>query len=356
MDNFLSNFLAYRGTPRPSAQRLEQPQRCSPRPVISLPTMPPPLPSDVTASCPGKVLLVGGYLVLEEDTPGLVVSTSARFFSTLKWQRLPTDKPAANAAAAPAALPFVVRSAQFGAEWRYALPLAPPHVLVLEPHSSSGNPYVAFAVDAALAVVAAAGETSGGLTSLLARLAASASALPSISADENGDCGRTRSGLVLTLRADNDFYSQRSHLVARSLPVSSASLASLPAFLACPTDPVSGAAVVSKTGLGSSAALVTSVVAATLAFFGGGSSSSSSSGGGEEGSVASASTLSSDGKAAGNAGLEAGQNEPSSGVPPWRPALALVHNVAQVAHGCAQGKIGSGFDVCSATYGSIRYW
>ncbi|CCF56626.1 hypothetical protein KAFR_0B03290 [Kazachstania africana CBS 2517] len=35
--------------------------------------------------------------------------------------------------------------------------------------------------------------------------------------------------------------------------------------------------------------------------------------------------------------------------------LKIVHNLAQVAHCQAQGKIGSGFDVAAATYGSILY-
>jgi phosphomevalonate kinase len=35
--------------------------------------------------------------------------------------------------------------------------------------------------------------------------------------------------------------------------------------------------------------------------------------------------------------------------------LKLVHNVAQFAHCLAQGKVGSGFDVSSATYGSHVY-
>lgn len=35
--------------------------------------------------------------------------------------------------------------------------------------------------------------------------------------------------------------------------------------------------------------------------------------------------------------------------------LDLVHMIAQSAHCIAQGKIGSGFDVSSAVYGSQRY-
>lgn len=36
------------------------------------------------ASAPGKVLLAGGYLVLEQAFTGLVVGTSARFYTVIK--------------------------------------------------------------------------------------------------------------------------------------------------------------------------------------------------------------------------------------------------------------------------------
>lgn len=32
-----------------------------------------------------------------------------------------------------------------------------------------------------------------------------------------------------------------------------------------------------------------------------------------------------------------------------------MHNVAQLAHACAQGKVGSGFDVSAAVYGTQTY-
>ena len=267
--------------------------------------------SSVSSSCPGKVLIVGGYLVLEEGTPGLVVSTTARFFSTVSLERTPPSLQPQQQLARSG--PFIVRSPQFGAEWLYDLPLAPPHVLVPR-DASRTNPYVAYAVDTALAALAASAAGVRGLASIY---------------DGDG----SESAIVLTLRADNDFYSQRAHLLRLGLPVNSASLASLPRFMACPTDPVSGAAVVSKTGLGSSAALVTSVAAATLSFFSG-------SGGGLSGVAVGGAV----------------QHAESSGAAAAPAVNAdLVHSVAQVAHGCAQGKIGSGFDVCSATYGSLRF-
>ena len=136
--------------------------------------------------------------------------------------------------------------------------------------------------------------------------------------------------------ADNDFYSQvcrpplrcitspdccplrtlpqRAHLVARGLPVCRASLASLPPFLPCPLgEGGSGgrpaAAVVNKTGLGSSAALTASLVAATLALLG---------------------AVRLPGGAAAAAAAPAAALEEEAGV------RALVHAAAQVSHGLAQ--------------------
>jgi hypothetical protein len=108
--------------------------------------------------------------------------------------------------------------------------------------------------------------------------------------------------------------------------VSSVSLASLPPFLPCPVDSATGKAQVSKTGLGSSAALTTSVASAVLL-------------------------------CAGAVQLDspAGAESPLRETLPAPASRALIHTVAQVAHGLAQGKVGSGFDVCSAAYGSIEY-
>ncbi|MFS7944178.1 putative phosphomevalonate kinase [Helianthus anomalus] len=38
----------------------------------------------VVASAPGKVLMTGGYLVLEKPNAGIVLSTNARFYAVLK--------------------------------------------------------------------------------------------------------------------------------------------------------------------------------------------------------------------------------------------------------------------------------
>ena len=45
------------------------------------------------ASAPGKVLIAGGYLVLERPNAGLVLSTTARFYAVVRplRDRLPAD-------------------------------------------------------------------------------------------------------------------------------------------------------------------------------------------------------------------------------------------------------------------------
>lgn len=94
----------------------------------------------------------------------------------------------------------------------------------------------------------------------------------------------------------------------RSLPFSAESLASLPRHMCLG----SSMGAMRKTGLGSSAALVTSLVAAICVHFG-----------------AADVTVSDD--------------------------LEQLHQLAQFAHCLAQGKIGSGFDVSSASFGSQKY-
>ena len=152
-------------------------------------------------------------------------------------------------------------------------------------------------------------------------------------------------GLDITIVGDNDFYSQRAQvrpplslspslfahrrsgrsyapaprqLAAKNLPPTLDSLLALP--------PLSKTGVrladVHKTGLGSSAALITSLTAALLLHLG-------------------AFAPDSFAKAGGTEGASAGR--------------ALAHNLAQYVHCLAQGKVGSGFDVAAAVFGSQLY-
>ena len=107
----------------------------------------------------------------------------------------------------------------------------------------------------------------------------------------------------ITILADNDYYSTPSDLANGS--------STSPHFHVFGT-PISKA---HKTGLGSSAALVTALTAALLAYY------------------LPKDTL--------DLSTELGKRQ--------------LHNLAQAAHCAAQGKVGSGFDIASAVYGSCLY-
>lgn len=120
-------------------------------------------------------------------------------------------------------------------------------------------------------------------------------------------------GLDIAIAGDNDFYSQRAKLASLDLPRTLASLESIEPFAA------TGVSLsnVHKTGMGSSAALITSLVSALL--------------------------------------LHLGAIPASSFSDPSSDGRRLAHNLAQYVHCLAQGKVGSGFDVSSAVFGSHIY-
>ncbi|KAF7809455.1 phosphomevalonate kinase, peroxisomal [Senna tora] len=133
-------------------------------------------------------------------------------------------------------------------------------------------------------------------------------------------------GLSITILGCNDFYSYRNQIEGRGLPLTPESLATIPPFssITLNTEDANGANCmpeVAKTGLGSSAAMTTAVVAALLHYFGVVRLSSS----------------------------KDTQDRKDT------EDLDMVHKIAQTAHCIAQGKVGSGFDVSSAVYGSQRY-
>jgi phosphomevalonate kinase len=75
-------------------------------------------PSTVISS-PGKVLIAGGYLVLDPKYPGTVVSTSSRFYTVVRAGG-PNDTNRIR-----------VRSPQFlDATWEYAVTMIEPKVIV----------------------------------------------------------------------------------------------------------------------------------------------------------------------------------------------------------------------------------
>ncbi|KAL8870984.1 MAG: hypothetical protein Q9174_003093 [Haloplaca sp. 1 TL-2023] len=226
--------------------------------------------SEVAVSAPGKVLLAGGYLVLDRGYTGLVFGLDARIH--VHVQKLPTSPGVVLSE-------IIVRSPQFkDAEWRYGYRETEEEggiqVTQLKGHSTSAqsrNKFVETALAYALTYVTAMSGVKIGSTSI-------------------------------TIVADTDYY---SHPDADSE-------ASLAARFIDFHVPITEA---HKTGLGSSAALVTSFTAAVLTHY-----------------------------------LDTEQLDLYS-----ESGRRQLHNLAQAAHCAAQGKVGSGFDVAAAVYGSCVY-
>ncbi|KAI1765370.1 Phosphomevalonate kinase [Hypoxylon sp. FL1150] len=238
------------------------------------------MPSSPTAvSAPGKVLLAGGYLVLDRQYTGLVFGLSARI--NVIAQEIRTSQGVQLSE-------IVVESPQFlEAQWRYGYHLAPGNggIKVTQLHVGSSqinpNPFVETTLAYALTYIIAA-----------AHLKPSPAFAP----------------VRLTVLADNDYYSQ-PHSSSSS---SSSSTPSRQRFAKFPTRLKDA----HKTGLGSSAALVTALTAALLTHY-----------------------------------LPA-----SAGFDLTSPAgRRVLHDLAQAAHCAAQGKVGSGFDVAAAVYGGCVY-
>ncbi|RPD63783.1 Phosphomevalonate kinase [Lentinus tigrinus ALCF2SS1-6] len=249
-------------------------------------------PTVVSSS--GKVLLAGGYLVLDPAYPGVVVSTSSRFYTVIDA----ISEPSAPGADGP--IQIRVRSPQFlDATWLYFVDFAGPDGVHVEqvPDNPNGastkNKFVHLALQRTLALGVEL-VSAGTLQNALGR------------------------GLDITIVGDNDFYSQRAQLTAQNLPPTLESLAKLPPFnktgVTLPD--------VHKTGLGSSAALITSLVSGLLLYL---------------------KVIPSDSFA-----TEGGTETASEG-------RKLAHNLSQYIHCLAQGKVGSGFDVSAAAFGSQLY-
>ncbi|KAG5509167.1 hypothetical protein JKF63_06176 [Porcisia hertigi] len=218
------------------------------------------------ASAPGKVLILGGYLIVESSTPanvGISIGVNARFTA-----RIARAEPAVTAAGGKTTVH--VKSTQFHQLFTFVADTSVPGIVALTQTEGPESPFLFYTI---LYSVGAAQSLGSG----------------------------TDAEVWIDIVADNDFYSQRNYLESQGKCVSVANLRSLPPHL-----PLVGA--VSKTGLGSSAAMTTSIVACLCNHFCSGGCS-----------------------------------------------VEYVHRIAQIAHSVAQGKIGSGFDVYTAVYGTCAY-
>ncbi|ORY80883.1 ribosomal protein S5 domain 2-type protein [Protomyces lactucae-debilis] len=215
----------------------------------------------VTCSAPGKVLLAGGYLVLDPVQQGLVLSLSARIYVTVTATQDPKASELDDRT-------IVVTSPQFErAIWIYKYD-ALKNVLTYSEKSDGDNAFVR----EALTTVLSYSHASSQRTSF--------------------------THLDIEINADNEYYSQQVENPRRFQDFDT-SISQTP-----------------KTGLGSSAALMTALVGALYMLL--------------ADSSAQTKTLDDSSR--------------------W-----TIHNLAQIAHCAAQGKVGSGFDVASACFGSCIY-
>jgi phosphomevalonate kinase len=301
----------------------------APLPTVQQPQSPPhSFPEMVSVSAPGKALVAGGYLVLESPNPGVVLAADGCRFHTTIMFRQPCNTSTEGGVIGNAinatweSIPLDVYSPQFDKIFCYYLSYSlttseedddEDDVLRLQPRTASYEPNKF--VERTLLLAFGYLRQSLGMELFHSRFR------------HHGLNSNERVALAIKLRADNDFYSQINHLKQRGLDLTPQNVESLEPFLPCPKDS-QGKVIVNKTGMGSSAALVTSIVGALLQFFG-----------------ASSLPTMIDGETTPEA---AGQENHEEG-------LRIAHNLAQICHCYAQGKVGSGFDVSSAVFGSHVY-
>ena len=126
----------------------------------------------VCCSAPGKVLIVGGYLILEKQNKGIVISTTARFYSTI--QEMPDCTPNTNSRK------ILIESPQFNSS--YDVEIAQKNKTLTLTSSSTIPIYIRLCLYLGIGI---------------ARIRI---------ADESKF---NNSSFTLTLQADNDFYSQQ---------------------------------------------------------------------------------------------------------------------------------------------------
>lgn len=235
--------------------------------------MPPP--QAVAVSAPGKVLFAGGFLVLDRRHTGLVFGLNARIHVHIEpWLDAPTSSAGTTT--------VLVQSPQFlDAKWLYDIsePKGDHHGAVTvrqvqdrPDYTQSANKFVETALLYALTYLVHVSKNA-------------------------------RASLKITVLADDDYYSQSTESLKQSSTTAKSSFTHFGVKLSD----------AHKTGLGSSAALVTSLVSALVVFH----------------------------------ATKSGDESPLN--------RRIIHNLAQAAHCAAQGKVGSGFDVAAAVYGSCLY-
>ena len=263
----------------------------------------------VVVSAPGKMLLAGGYLVLDAPNAGLVVAVDKRFYAECRIITLNATEPP-KATTATATIPIAVRSPQFGATWRYAWDPVRGTLVV---RNEDAEP---------TAATKGAENSSNNTSNPFVEKALRVALLYLLGEELNFSIHKIRS-LQITIAADNDFYSLVPHLRARGVArptLQAAQQLPLRLPVARRKGEKGGPSSIYKTGLGSSACLVTAVTGSLVHAVRCLRSSTVE----EENDDAAATQL-------------------------------VIARLAQIGHCHAQGKVGSGFDVSAACYGSHVY-
>jgi phosphomevalonate kinase len=145
------------------------------------------MPRSTVISAPGKVLITGGYLVLDPAYQGTVISTSSRFYTVISNSPIVKKRE------------VVVTSPQFlDAQWEYHVQFpqdnsGKPIRVTPSPHGTAGdNRFVHLALNETMKLA----QSIVGMQGI-------ANALT-----EDGE----EMGLSIVIVGDNDFYSQRRNV------------------------------------------------------------------------------------------------------------------------------------------------
>lgn len=137
-------------------------------------------------SAPGKVLLTGGYLVLDPTYTGLVIATSSRFYSVIRSQPASSQSTEGK---------IIVKAPQFdNASWEYAVTFENGADVTVQPIECENgkNKFVEIALQKTLALIRALKGPS-----------------------QADNLIKRGTNLEVVIVGDNDFYSQRQAVRCR---------------------------------------------------------------------------------------------------------------------------------------------
>jgi phosphomevalonate kinase len=157
---------------------------------------------EVTISSPGKVLVAGGYLILEKPNVGISVGTTSRFYTTIKYLSNKGSETSSNF------LAITVDSPQFQIVYNYQFDLT---TFQLNRLSKDGNEFIEGCISDTLLFII---ESMG---------------LPQFLQFAN-EINRRNQSIGIKLRAHNDFYSQIKLLLKLKKPLTTKSLLDIPSF------------------------------------------------------------------------------------------------------------------------------